>query len=486
MAERTGMGGAVACRNTSDFGTITIQDCVFRNNIAEPTIVYQSGHGGAILLSYGGVLTLTRCTFVGNSTTVGLGGALLTEGMLPDDTWKWTRIDMMDCVFVGNSAGWGGAWHPAAKTEALVGNCIFVGNKAAFGSGQGIGGAVMVNSADTEWYNCLFAGNSALHRGGALMCGEVYDVPNTVSLFNCALLDNHAGDSGGGMRTWGSDLIRCDLQNCVAWGNAPDQLVDNTASQLMTVTYSDVQDGTGELWFGTGCIDADPLFVGGPSGTWTSDGAYEDSTGMTTFTDSGASWDPSELVDKFLRPNVEYEPADPNDPSEPSGYFQSLIVSNTATTVTVWGDFEALGTTGATYQVNDYHVLPDSPVIDAGDNTAVPPDELDLDRDGDVTERIPLDLDSIRRFTDRPATTDTGVADEPNYPQVVDMGPYEYGTFGDLDGDCSVGLADLAQLLASYGATVGPGYDHGDLDLDEDVDLSDLAALLGVYGITCP
>jgi len=57
---------------------------------------------------------------------------------------------------------------------------------------------------------------------------------------------------------------------------------------------------------------------------------------------------------------------------------------------------------------------------------------------------------------------------------------------GDLDGDRQVGLADLAQLPANYGATSGAAYADGDLDLDEDVDLSDLAALLSVYGTVCP
>ncbi len=34
----------------------------------------------------------------------------------------------------------------------------------------------------------------------------------------------------------------------------------------------------------------------------------------------------------------------------------------------------------------DYHFLPGSPAIDAGDNTAVPPDVSDLDGDGDMSE----------------------------------------------------------------------------------------------------
>ena len=57
---------------------------------------------------------------------------------------------------------------------------------------------------------------------------------------------------------------------------------------------------------------------------------------------------------------------------------------------------------------------------------------------------------------------------------------------GDLDGDDDIDLADLAQLLGSYGTTGGAEYEDGDLDGDGDVDLSDLAALLGVYGDTCP
>lgn len=56
---------------------------------------------------------------------------------------------------------------------------------------------------------------------------------------------------------------------------------------------------------------------------------------------------------------------------------------------------------------------------------------------------------------------------------------------GDLNGDKSVNLQDLAQLLGYYGCT-SCEYGEGDLDLDGDVELSDLAALLSRYGTTCP
>ena len=57
----------------------------------------------------------------------------------------------------------------------------------------------------------------------------------------------------------------------------------------------------------------------------------------------------------------------------------------------------------------------------------------------------------------------------------------------DLDGNGSVGLADLQLLLAAYGTTPGDsGFDSGaDLDRNGVVDLADLQALLATYGGIC-
>ena len=75
---------------------------------------------------------------------------------------------------------------------------------------------------------------------------------------------------------------------------------------------------------------------------------------------------------------------------------------------------------------DDLHLHAGSPCIDAGDNVAVPPDIDDLDADGDRQERIPFDLDGHTRFVDDPATANTGVADVPLYPAIVDLGAYEF------------------------------------------------------------
>ncbi len=117
----------------------------------------------------------------------------------------------------------------------------------------------------------------------------------------------------------------------------------------------------------------------------------------------------------------------------------------------------------------DYRVAPDSPCVDAGDNTAVP-------------AAVDTDLEGLLRFADRLSTPDTGHGIAP----LVDIGAYEYQCVGDLDGDGEISLPDLGQLLAHYGTIDGVTYADGDIDFDGDVDLSDLSALLAAYGMTCP
>jgi hypothetical protein len=252
------------------------------------------------------------------------------------------------------------------------------------------------------------------------------------------------------------DVARCAGSNSIVWGNLPDQIAGNSGT-VTTMTHTCVEDG----FAGEGNIDADPLFVAGSSGTWTAAAVYDADTGQTTFADSAAGLDPNELAGKFLRPNISL------DPSDPRRVLQSLIVSNTATTVTVWGDFASIGANGANYLIYDYHLSPGSPCIDAGDNTAVP-------------AGITTDLGGNLRFIDDPFTPDTGLGP----PPVVDMGAYEYLP-GDLDGDGDVDLTDYdvwAKCLNGPDVNTPPEgctpmeFELADLRADNDVDLEDFAA----------
>ena len=57
-----------------------------------------------------------------------------------------------------------------------------------------------------------------------------------------------------------------------------------------------------------------------------------------------------------------------------------------------------------------FTLIPGSPCIDTGNTDALPPDNADLDDDGDTTEPIPFDLDDNPRVSNG----------------IVDMGAYEY------------------------------------------------------------
>jgi hypothetical protein len=89
-----------------------------------------------------------------------------------------------------------------------------------------------------------------------------------------------------------------------------------------------------------------------------------------------------------------------------------------------------------TWEDNDYRLRPSSPCIDAGDNTAVPPDTADLDGDGDTVEPLPFDLNANPRFLDV-TVADSGKG----APPIVDMGAYEVG-LSDFDGDGVLDGAD--------------------------------------------
>ena len=79
----------------------------------------------------------------------------------------------------------------------------------------------------------------------------MHNVEDTVVITNCTFTGNLANQSGAIF----SNNSSLSLTNCILWGDTPDEIGGGT------ITYCDVQGGTGQPWFGTGCIDTDPLFM---------------------------------------------------------------------------------------------------------------------------------------------------------------------------------------------------------------------------------
>lgn len=58
---------------------------------------------------------------------------------------------------------------------------------------------------------------------------------------------------------------------------------------------------------------------------------------------------------------------------------------------------------------------------------------------------------------------------------------------GDATGDCVVGAADQAAVIAGWGPCTAPNYNRcADFDRDCDVDVDDLLVVISNWGATCP
>ena len=332
-------GGGVS----STYGNPTFINCTFSGNWA-----FRFGGGMCNWSYYTPVPNLTDCTFIGNAAKDGSGAAIFNRHSHPVLT---------NCTFSGNRAIDGsGAGIFNYESDITLTHCIFSGNRAdSYG-----GGIYSQTSSSHDLTNCTFVGNWA-NRGGGCGCGEVGSI-----LTNCTFGDNMANSNGGALWTSTSDYI----WNCILWGNTPEEVYVNIGNPEFK--YCDVAGGSGQAWFLSGCIDADPLFLGGTTGTWTQAGAYDGQTYQVTLTDDNATWVADELIGKYVNPDT-------------TQVLQFSIIGNTATTMTVWGDWSTIDTdsswvtSGMNYQIHDYHLTAGSPCIDAGYTQSCQLDDTDID-----------------------------------------------------------------------------------------------------------
>src|SRR5262249_18238764 len=149
------------------------------------------GYGGAIYGGSCGSLTVTDCTFVGNTTT-GEGGAVNVAA---------NRLVVNNCTFTGNSADSDGG-------AILSTGFMSVTNSTFTGNSSGFGGAI-ANEFDPTYLSppisvptvtgCTFSGNTALFGGAIFSDIFVYSVATRALLqvTNSTFLENSAKVRGG-------------------------------------------------------------------------------------------------------------------------------------------------------------------------------------------------------------------------------------------------------------------------------------------------
>ncbi|MCP4712808.1 MAG: hypothetical protein GY869_29625, partial [Planctomycetes bacterium] len=264
-------GGGMYNENSS----VTIDHCTFWNNAtlagADGASVYQTsdnggngGDGGAMYNSnYNG--TITNCSFLVNSTGAGgVGGAGVDTVINSNPGGHGGH---------GGSGGGGGGMYNTQSTPVLI-NCIFFGNTTGIGGDGGNGG----DSTGAFPGTGGTGGDGGDGGSGAGMCND----NSGPIIINCTMVQNGVGwggslgvagsgdpdgsDGTAGVAGMGGGMYNSAgapvVTNSIMWGNLPDEIFGGSPS----VTYSDVQGGTGEPWFGVGCIDTDPMFV--DAGGW--------------------------------------------------------------------------------------------------------------------------------------------------------------------------------------------------------------------------
>ena len=226
-----------------------ISNCTFSGNSCEY-------YGGGLYNSYSSSPTLIDCLFTGNHAgrigdtgTRGNGGGMYNNsGCSPI---------LIRCIFDGNTSKYdGGAIYNSQVDEnAYMIDCVFCDNS----SNKQHGGAMCNSSSSPYIVNCIFNGNKAM--AAARHGGAMYNYASSPTITNCTLYKNEAGCYGNGIcNHQQSDPL---ITNCILWSYNgdfwPDVLISHGSDPV--VTYCNAQGGTEKDWFGTGCIDADPLFV---------------------------------------------------------------------------------------------------------------------------------------------------------------------------------------------------------------------------------
>jgi len=364
-------GGGIYCANSST-PAIT-------NNTILGNSTYDYGGGISCLSSSP---EITNNTISGNSTP-GPGGGIYCG---------FSSSAISNNIISGNSALQGGGIYCGSSSSAISNN-IISGNSAT--GGWGGGGGIFCGSSSSAISNNIISGNSTTESvgGGGIAClGSSPEITNNTISGNSA---TGTYCDGGGISCSNSSP---QIRNTIFYNNNKYDIYESDTDSDPIVIYNDFYGNSDGVYYDEGTtpytsvsamdsaiaecsnnIGLNPLFVGDTlSGdSWTVAPVYNSATFQTTLTNSSTAWTPNNHSGRLLNPDT-------------SQKRQFVIVSNTATTMTVWGDVTAIAQSGDTYKIFDYHLQLASPCIDAGYDQYVP----NIDFDGEPRPMDVLGIDN--------------------------------------------------------------------------------------------
>ncbi len=310
--------GGVNCY--SNAGNIEVINSVFLDNTAPNMSGYPNGTAGGLFVQTeleGTVITLSGCRFSNNYAQRDGGGAMLyplgsgstviAEGNTFEENSSgefgggcWIRCPGGDAVirFENNSvtnnisshAGSGGGTYIETETgDVSVSDNLFVDNEAVW---QGGGLWISHNGGNLSVTGNRFSGNLAQQNGGG---ANVFLEYGNASVESNVFNENTSHETGGGF-SWATTSANSGIFNNTFYDNSADEggdiyfyfdnasatcnfynniLFESSSPPLafsgqvaVQARYCDIANGTGQPWFGTGCIDADPLFADAGNGNF--------------------------------------------------------------------------------------------------------------------------------------------------------------------------------------------------------------------------
>ena len=326
-------------------------------------------NGGGMAVRGGASPRISDVTFAQNTTGTSGGGLYVLQS-----SPVLERVTFDD----NRSLDIGGGGLASDRSTFACTACTFLGNDVVTAGGQGDGGGLNAFMSTLSFVDALFAGNSALLNGGASAT-----VSGSTTFVNSRFFDNSVNLNGGAI-----------VDGPGAQTTAVNVVFDgNTAGQQGNVWYSsntggaimDVVTITGRAGLGSEIYQENV-----PNGgrlrnviLWGQLGVPIAGVGSQAATVSNA------IVQGGCPPGTTCSNVTMADPQ--------FVDADGADNVPYTTD-------------DDLRLAPTSPARDAGDSANLPGDALDVDRDGNTAEPLPLDLDRRSRVIGAQ----------------VDLGAYEY------------------------------------------------------------